>query len=146
MTRLIRLVLAGLGALLVYSIVNEVWRAVTFDSEYTGVVQRAYSGDPLLETEVARLAADKSITLIDNSFRVIPAGGRTEVAVRYTVPLGLGSLHYVWERSVSAFTEGAAPFGAPLSGAQTPSAPRPGPGMMGAPSAVRRSLQNATGR
>jgi len=144
--RLVRTVVTALVVVAIYSVVKEIWRATNFDSEFTGLVQRAISGDPTLAERALELAADKGITLVESSFIVTPAGGRTEVTVRYSIPIGLGSLSYRWERGVSAFTEGAAPFGVPLSGAQAPSTPAPGPSTMGLPSRVSKSLRDAQGR
>ncbi|MBN1425141.1 hypothetical protein JXA88_11345 [Candidatus Fermentibacteria bacterium] len=145
MRGLVRLTaLIVVGALL-YSVVIEVWRAITFDSEFTGLVHRARRADAQLCEDVRRLAEAKDIVLVDRSMEVTPAGSRSQVSVRYTVPLGLGGVAVTWERAVSAFTEGAAPFGAPLAGEQAPSAPRPGSGTMGLPSQVRKSLRGAQG-
>lgn len=141
--RLVCLVVVGA---LVYSVVTEVWRAITFDSEFTGLVHRARWADAELSEGIGKLAAAKGIVLVDNSLVVARAAQCCEVSVRYAVPLGLKGFAVKWERVVSAFTEGAAPFGAPLAGEQAPSTPRPAPGVRGLPSQVRKSLRDARGR
>lgn len=146
MKGLMRVLVVAAIAAFVLSSVNEVWRATTFDSELAGLVHRSYGTDPGLAAQIVQLAAAKGITLTPDSPRIAPSGARSEVTVRYAVPLGLGSLSVRWERSVSAFTEGASPYGVPLSEGQTPSTPPPGSGMMGLPSRVGKSLQGAQGR
>ncbi len=146
MKGLLRILALAAVALLVYSAVSGTWRAMSFDSEFAGLVHRTVTGDPSLPHAVVELAAARGITLGQDAVEIRPMGGSSEVTVRYSVSIGIGSLAYAWQRSVSAMTEGASALGAPHASEGTPSTPPPSSGMLGLPSRVRQSLSGVGGQ
>lgn len=138
-----RLVKLGLWALLLAALVStgrQVWRGVTFDSEFAGLVGSARRGSALLDS-VRLLAAERGIVLEEGFPQALPTpSGRTEVVVRYSIPVGVGPLSWVWHRQTSATTDVADLLGAPPPEATSPS-PTPAPGMLGLPARVRQQLQ-----
>jgi len=105
MKRLVNLVIVAIILYCVYSIAMQVWKAMDFDNHLCAYVQNAVGANPHeLRARVIELVAEYDISMIEGSLFVVPVKKGHEVQLKYTVPLGIGGITYVWEKSVVART------------------------------------------